>query len=464
MLRKWQKECSEAALEKYQSGSPHFLCLASPGAGKTVMAAEVAKGMLELKLVDLIICFAPSSVVVSSIESAFSHILQRSFNGGLGAIGAAYTYHSLMYFDKSFWDALQRHRVLVVFDEIHHCSGDSLDNANMWGREILTRVQKYACYSLALTGTPWRTDNAPIVLSNYTNSDGKIFCDYIYGLHEAIVDSVCRKPKIALINSNNLVYSSDEAVQRFSSIADYLSETIASYQSIIWHPETMKYVLEAGCKKLREIRKVNSDAGGLAVASSVEHAYQLLNILETELAQTATIVTYHDREALTKIGYYRQSTTEWIVSVGMISEGTDIPRLQVCCHLSSIKTELYFRQLLGRILRVNQSKNQEAWLFTIATDELTLFSNRLAEDLPKGYNILHQQSNECLFSMHETKTKYAPSEIVRRNGMSKIVENNFEIGLSEVTTSSLTVPDQINKLNIGSLHQQVIDAFLFSVV
>lgn len=157
MLREWQKECSEAALEKYQSGSPHFLCLASPGAGKTVMAAEVAKGMLELKLVDLIICFAPSSVVVSSIESTFSHILQRNFNGGLGAVGAAYTYHSLMYFDKSFWDSLQMHRVLVVFDEIHHCSGDSLDNANVWGGEILTQVQQCASYSLALTGTPWRT-------------------------------------------------------------------------------------------------------------------------------------------------------------------------------------------------------------------------------------------------------------------------------------------------------------------
>ncbi|WP_201291238.1 DEAD/DEAH box helicase, partial [Escherichia coli] len=215
--------------------------------------------------------------------------------------------------------------------------------------------------------------------------------------HEAIVDGVCRKPKIALINSNNLVYSSKDNVQFFGSITDFLSETVASYQSIIWHPEAMKYVLEAGCKKLNEIRKVNSDAGGLVVASSVEHAYKLLNILEKEFDQTAIIVTYHDRDALAKIGYYRQSTTEWIVSVGMISEGTDIPRLQVCCHLSSVKTELYFRQVLGRILRVNQSENQEAWLFTMATNELTLFSNRLAEDLPEDYKVMQQQSDDWSF-------------------------------------------------------------------
>ncbi|MBK4694002.1 DEAD/DEAH box helicase family protein, partial [Enterobacter cloacae] len=448
MLREWQKECSEAALEKYQSGSPHFLCLASPGAGKTVMAAEVARKMLELKLVDLILCFAPSSVVVASIESTFSHILQRNFNGGLGAVGAAYTYHSLMYFDKSFWKSLQMHRVLVIFDEIHHCSGDSLDNANVWGGEILSQVQQCASYSLALTGTPWRTDSTPIVLSNYTDPDGEICCDYVYGLHEAIVDGVCRKPKIALINSNNLVYSSKDNVQFFGSITDFLSETVASYQSIIWHPEAMKYVLEAGCKKLNEIRKVNSDAGGLVVASSVEHAYKLLNILEKEFDQTAIIVTYHDRDALAKIGYYRQSTTEWIVSVGMISEGTDIPRLQVCCHLSSVKTELYFRQVLGRILRVNQSENQEAWLFTMATNELTLFSNRLAEDLPEDYKVMQQQSDDWSFPTIDSQSM--PPEFMRKNGISKIKEIDLEMDIGEITKSSPTISSQTKQLKMGS--------------
>lgn len=460
MLRVWQKECVESALRKYQSVSPHFLCLASPGAGKTVMAAEVARRMLELDLVDLVICFAPSSAVVSSVENTFSHILDRNFDGGLGAVGAAYTYHSLMYFDKSFWDSLRRHRVLVVFDEIHHCSGDSLDNANMWGGEILTRVQQCASYTLALTGTPWRTDNAPIVLSNYTDPEGEICCDYVYGLHEAIVDNVCRKPKIVLINSDNLVYSSDETIKRFGSISDLLNESIVSYQSIICHPDAMKYVLKAGCEKLREIRKVNSDAGGLVVASSVEHAYQLLSILENEFAQTATIVTYHDRDALTKIAHYRQAATEWIVSVGMISEGTDIPRLQVCCHLSTVKTELYFRQVLGRILRVNQSKNQEAWLFTMATSELTLFSRRLAEDLPEDYKVLHKQTDNWSFPAHETSS--ASPDIMQRKVINKVSEIDLKMDFSEMNTSYFAISEHTKHIKMGSLYQQVIDAFLFS--
>lgn len=460
MLREWQSQCADAALNKYQSGSPHFLCLACPGAGKTVMAAEVAKRMLELDLVDIIICFAPSTEVVSSIKSTFSRILKSNFCGSLGAVGTAYTYHNLLYFDENFWDALQRHRLLIIFDEIHHCSGDSLDNANVWGGEILTQVQKCANYTLALTGTPWRTDNVPIVLSNYTDPDGEICCDYIYGLHEAIIDNVCRKPKIALINSENLVFSSEEATKSFGSVSEFLSETLVSYQSILWHPEAMKYVIKAGCEKLREIRKVNSDAGGLVVASSVEHAYLLLAILENEFAQTATIVTYHDKEALSKIAHFRQGATEWIVSVGMISEGTDIPRLQVCCHLSAIKTELYFRQVLGRILRVNQRKNQEAWLFTIATEELILYSERLVKDLPEDYKIL-RESHESL-SKKTSGNLFEPLEKKQNNDTNKEENFSLEIYFNESHQSASSVKENTNSLKINSLYQQVIDAFLFS--
>lgn len=65
----------------------------------------------------------------------------------------------------------------------------------------------------------------------------------------------------------------------------------------------------------------------------------------------------------------------------MISEGTDIPRLQVCCHLSRVKTELYFRQVLGRILRTNDSFNQQAWLYSFAEPKLVEFTSRIAEEI-----------------------------------------------------------------------------------
>jgi superfamily II DNA or RNA helicase len=68
------------------------------------------------------------------------------------------------------------------------------------GEEILLNIQNQAEYTLALTGTPWRSDQAPIALS----SDNQIQCDYIYGLKEAVTDGVCRKPKIVLIDNDEI--------------------------------------------------------------------------------------------------------------------------------------------------------------------------------------------------------------------------------------------------------------------
>lgn len=460
MLRKWQKQCADTALSKYGSGASHFLCLASPGSGKTLMAAEVARRMLSQGMIDLIICFAPSSEVVSSIEGTFSGVLKSNFTGGLGAVGGAYTYHNLIHFDKGFWNTLARHRFLVIFDEIHHCSGDSQGNANIWGSEILANIKHSARYTLALTGTPWRTDNLPIVLSDYASTNGKICCDYIYGMYDAIVDEVCRKPKIVLINSDDLVYSSNESTRHFGSISEFLCENLVSYRSFLWHTEAIRYVIKAGCEKLHELRKENPAAGGLIVASSVEHAFQLLNILENEFSQTATMVTYHDKQALSKIDDFRNGTTEWIVSVGMISEGTDIPRLQVCCHLSTVKTELYFRQVLGRIVRVNRFKNQEAWLFTIATQELTLFAERLAEELPEEYRIVQNENalSEIAEQINISESDVRKKEFSFINTEKSYSGINLDLNGIGSKNASFDKPDM--QLTINSLHQRVINVFL----
>lgn len=74
----------------------------------------------------------------------------------------------------------------------------------------------------------------------------------------------------------------------------------------------------------------------------------------------------------------------------MISEGTDIPRLQVCCYLSRIRTELYYRQVLGRVLRRMGEPDDQAWLFMLAEPTLQRFAERIADDLPDDLAVLSQ--------------------------------------------------------------------------
>jgi len=351
------------------------------------------------------LCFSPSVSISESIQTTFTRRFNQRFDGVIGAAGCSYTYQNMLFFKDDFWQLLRNNRVFVIFDEIHHCAGTTLENANAWGEEILLNIRSLATYTLALTGTPWRSDKAPIVLSEYLEPDNKIRCDYVYGLKKAVSDNVCRKPKIVLLD-NEKISVTDEGNQTdtFGSIIELLKESAVTYQSLLTNDKAIRHILSLGCKKLKDIRRQNPTSGGLVVASSVKHALEIMYILRNEFHQSAVIATYQEDSPNMVINEFRHSETEWIVSVGMVSEGTDIPRLQVCCHLSRVKTELYFRQVLGRILRVSDAPNQEAWLFTFAEYQLTKFANRISHDLPDMPVIIKE--SECAEEppkLHEKK-------------------------------------------------------------
>jgi len=382
VLRTWQKECL-STVQKHYLEHKHFFCLATPGAGKTVLASEVAAYLFETNQIDFVLCFSPSTEVANGIKRSFSLRLNCNFDGIIGSIGCSYTYQNMRFFSEDNWNILKKNRVLVVFDEIHHCAGSSIEDANIWGQDIVKNIQEQASFTLALTGTPWRSDLLPISLATYSDPENKIQCNYTYSLQQAVNDGVCRNPKIVLIDNEEIsVTTSEQETKTYNSLKQLLKDPSISYQDLIRHEVVINYIIAQAVNKLADIRLDNSDAAGLIVASSVEHAGQILSLLTEEFNQSATIVTYKETNASDKINHFRYSHTQWIVSVGMVSEGTDIPRLQVCCHLSRVKTELYFRQVLGRILRVNSSANQEAWLFTLAEDKLTTFANRIDQELP----------------------------------------------------------------------------------
>lgn len=390
-LRVWQSECVDEALKVFEHQT-HFLCHATPGSGKTVMVASVAKALLERKKIDFVLCFSPSRTVSQSVASTFGQILGRTFNGQIGAAGGSYTYQSMSTLPKELWRVLSEHNVLVVLDEIHHCAGhrwDDLAIGNSWGRTILDRIQGKATFTIALSGTPWRTDDHPIVLSRYIQPEGGLHCDYEYGLQRAVSEGVCREPKIVLTDNREIsLRSSELGLKTFTSIQETIKQGHVTYPEFLFRDEVIDHILSEASTKLSDIRKQVPLAAGLIVAATVAHAEQIA-IRLSALGERPVVVTYNTPEAHKVISDFKNSPDRWIISVGMISEGTDIPRLQVCCHLSRIRTELHFRQVLGRILRrqADEPSDLGGWLYVLAETNLTEFAYRIGDDLP-GHNVV----------------------------------------------------------------------------
>ncbi|CAH6818178.1 Type I restriction enzyme EcoKI subunit R [Vibrio chagasii] len=465
-LRQWQAECVELALHHYQQGQSHFLCLATPGAGKSVMAAEVASRLFEQKAIDFVLCFSPSTAISKGLAHTFKNHLNCRFDGVIGALGASYTYQSLQYFDDYFWSLLQTHRVLVVLDEIHHCAGLNMTEANAWGEKIIQHIQSHARYTPSLTGTPWRSDKAPVSLSSYNIDTTEIECNYVYGLSQAVKDKVCRLPSIVLVDNEMITAkSNDSETRHFSSIREYLDEPFGYYQSIITDDTCIRYLIKLGLKKLEAIQEKKPNAAGLVVAASVEHAIRIHTMLSEEFNKKAVLVTYKHDDPSGIIDDFRNSDSDWIVSVGMISEGTDIPRLQVCCHLSKVKTELYFRQVLGRILRMNKGINQDAWLYTFAEPSLVTYASRVAEEIPLNDVIFRElmPNNSPEFpESHNTRTpNYSsvegPDSLISW-GETQLTKTERKVA----TLSKHSFEEHCHYFDVvGDFRQQIVEVFHF---
>lgn len=385
-LRAWQADCLSQAHAHYGRGQRHFLCLATPGAGKTHMASTLAAELLNTSAVDLVICFAPSVIVADDFREALAAQTGRRFDGQLGASGCALTYQAMLNLSEAFWSLLTQQRVLVIFDEIHHCAGQSLEQANAWGERILSRIQDQARYTLALTGTPWRSDQRPIALARY--GQGSVACDYRYGLDRAIADHVCRIPQLTLIDNDRIHVTRGVHTQHYGGFAALIEDDACRYEQLLFADALIRYVLTQAHRRLSELRRRIPSAGGLIVATSVAHAHHIARVLQEVCGETAAIATYREADPLATIRDFTHSRQPWIISVGMISEGTNVPRLRVCCHLTRVKTELYFRQVLGRILRANGQPGEQAYFFMPAEPTLVEYARRLDEDIPDALPVV----------------------------------------------------------------------------
>ena len=137
----------------------------------------------------------------------------------------------------------------------------------------------------------------------------------------------------------------------------------------------------------------------------------------------------------------------------MISEGTNIPRLQVCCHLTHFKTELHYRQILGRILRVTDAENQEATLYMPAEPRLVEYAYRISEDIPNQANIVSFENIN--------NSTFEPGDKTQVNSLLDTAdEDNIDdliLSINGNFTNSILTESYESKTDLfGRFHQEII--------
>ncbi len=393
--RGWQT----VALQKFKlSTKPHFLLDATPGSGKTLFSGFAAQYLIERRQIDFALAITPTTVVKGGDGEAgfqgdwnklglqLTTVLKDGRDMPTEYCSAAITYQQLpnMLTTLETW-IRNGARLFVVFDEVHHASED-----NRWG-EATDTLGKIAVRTLSMTGTCFRGDERKIAFVDYDEND-KAKADYTYSYREAVSDDVCRSVYFITDDSvTQYVLDNEEQTVRVSEAKTTNHVRGATRTVFRSDHDFLPQMFVKADAKLDEYRTWDIDAGGLVICRSGKddndnkHLNYICDSMAKTLGEVPEKVSYNDGDADAKIARFRKSKQRWISAVRIISEGVDIKRLRVLALATRPTTELLFRQLVGRVVRVDdENRPGDAVVFMAKFPQLVEWGERIAEEAKAG--------------------------------------------------------------------------------
>lgn len=358
-LRSWQEEATEA-VRAHSAGS--FLASATPAAGKTTFGLHIAHRMLSAEFVSRVVVAGPTTHICrqwAADAGRYGIDLEPNRPNSDGPEsadfhGVAVTYQTIAAGPDTHRLAARRRPTLLIADEPHHMGDQAA-----WGLQARSAFGG-ARFRLLLSGTPFRSDNSAIPWVNY-DEDGLSRADYTYGYPQALVDRVCR-PITFLPYDGEMEWVSDGQLRSADfDLALPAAEAARRLRTALSpEGEWMGEVLRDGDARLSEVRASgHPDAGGLIIASDQDHARAIAARLASVSGEQPELVMSDEPGASRRIADFASSNRRWLVSVLMVSEGVDIPRLRVGVYATAARTELFFRQVVGRFIRTTPGPGRQ---------------------------------------------------------------------------------------------------------
>jgi superfamily II DNA or RNA helicase len=399
-LRAWQEEAVAAVLAHPQRS---FLASATPAAGKTTFGLHVAHRMLTEGRAGRVCIVAPTTHIArqwAADAARYGLDIEPNRPNAAGPEprdrhGVAVTYQTLAAGPKVHRRRCEEMPTLLLADEPHHMGDQAA-----WGRSAQQAFEG-ARFRLLLSGTPFRSDNTAIPWITY-DDDGVSRADYAYGYTDALIDGVCR-PVTFHTYDGDMEWMSDGRRRRADFSVGLPAAEAARRLRTALDPEGdwIAQVLRDADQRLTDLRAgPHRDAGGLVVAIDMEHADKLADRLARISGDRPEIVTSETADASARIQRFAAGAGRWLVSVLMVSEGVDVPRLRVGVYATTARTELFFRQVVGRFVRRTPApKEQMSHLFLASDPRLKQLAARIEEE--RNHALEQQAEGEAVAERRE---------------------------------------------------------------
>lgn len=395
-LRAWQRDATRQAVTAFlEKDRRVWVTEACTGAGKTMHGCDTARQLIDNGKADITIVVTPGIGTKAGWKRQLNTVGLHATDDPDQFAVPDYNCLIIAYSGiKGLRDALKIRPVyggvFLIVDEYHHAEEDA-----SWG-QVVNELESLAQCVLMLSGTPWRSSGQIAILARHTNNKGKPYyegdrvnADYAYTYAEDLggddtdrgtvpvefhfLDSTYTDAKTgtteALVNPHlrNMPDQErqrwiDDAMKSEIRIGKHL-RTQPSSSAVDFQLQSNALVRELIQRGLAGLDRYRLAAGSdlpvaMVVAQSITEARAIYAYVTDVCNRPCSLVVSDKEKASHDVATLQEQcnrrtvhSPDVIVSVGMISEGVDVPQIKVIVFLSAITTLLYFIQLIGRALR-----------------------------------------------------------------------------------------------------------------
>lgn len=380
-LRQHQIQAVNAALTKPQGGT--LTTVIPPGGGKTILALAVLDALRKARRIDAVVVFTPRLGLCSQFELDWKSVRSHFQPNAMGAIvhrenasidslrafGYITSYQSLCA-DPTVHERFVRRykgRLAIVCDEAHYLgeklygSGDTTQAA-----KLLAQLGEYAAFKLVMTGTPYRSDENPIVFAEY-DDQGRIASDVQLTYGDGVAQGFLRPFDATLFDGT---LSQTRRRQR-GGVAYYRTEevelryTSQQLTKVATDPQFWEVAARHAYEKVKELQESWPSYCGIAGCANQEHARQVVEYLQS-LGARCLLAVSDDSQAHDNLRLFKSGGRDMLVTVGMAHVGYDYKPIAVAAVLNGVREYNWLDQFTmraGRVLPNRPAVEQTAWVF-----------------------------------------------------------------------------------------------------
>jgi hypothetical protein len=211
--------------------------------------------------------------------------------------------------------------------------------------------------------------------------------DFTYGYGEAVADEVCRPLAFRLLDATlRWRLDGQETIAAFADELGPQDDARRLRTAIDPGTPLLPQMLRDADGLLAKARAVAPDAAGLLLCDDRAHARASAALLRTIAGEKPVVVVSDEPGAHARIDRFARGGADaarWLVAVNMVSEGVDVPRLVLAAYATVKRTDLFFRQAVGRVVRRRSEDPTDlvATVFVPADPALTACAERVEVEL-----------------------------------------------------------------------------------